>query len=215
MTILNAGEASSRSGGPSFSRANRIYRAVWQLTWLVAARWTPAPLHAWRRFILRRFGAKVGSSATVYGDVTIWSPANIEIGDTASLGHGVRLYSMARIKIGAFAVISQGAHLCAGTHNIDDPLFQIEARPITVGRNAWVAADAFVGPGVTLGEGAVLGARGCAFRDLKPWTVYVGNPAGELKSRRPSAIGEHIERDPTIVSTAVGRPVTAMPDSEE
>jgi putative colanic acid biosynthesis acetyltransferase WcaF len=48
-----------------------------------------------------------------------------------------------------------------------------------------VAAEAFVGPGVTLGDGAVLGARGVAFADLEPWTVYIGNPMREVRKRRP------------------------------
>lgn len=80
--------------------------------------------------------------------------------------------------------MSQGVHLCAGTHDIDDENFQLYAEPITVAAHAWLAAEAFVGPGVTVGEGAVLGARGVAFTDLLPWTVYVGNPARELRKRR-------------------------------
>ncbi|MDF0490942.1 hypothetical protein PX554_22715 [Sphingomonas sp. H39-1-10] len=91
---------------------------------------------------------------------------------------------MAPISIGAYAVISQGAHLCSGTHDVDSPHFQLRARPITIGRRAWIAAEAFVGPGVVVGEGAVLGARGCAMRSLEPWIIYSGNPATPLRARR-------------------------------
>jgi putative colanic acid biosynthesis acetyltransferase WcaF len=106
------------------------------------------------------------------------------MGNYAVLGPRVICYSMAEISLGEYVVVSQGAHLCAGTHNIDDPSFQLLARPIVIGCGAWIAAEAFVGPGVTVGEGAVLGARGCAMRDLDPWTVYSGNPATPRRQRK-------------------------------
>lgn len=171
-------------GGPSFALSNRLYRLAWAVTWLLLARWTPPFLRGWRRWLLRVFGAQVAPTANVYGSVRIWSPANLVIGDHAAIGPGAIVYSMAQVTIGPYAVISQRAHLCAGTHDIEDAAFQLRARPITIGARAWVAAEAFVGPGVTVGDGAVLGARGCAMRDLAPWTVYGGNPAVALRERR-------------------------------
>jgi putative colanic acid biosynthesis acetyltransferase WcaF len=97
----------------------------------------------------------------------------------------VTVYNMAKITLSDRALVSQGAHLCAGTHDIEDEHFQLKTRPITLGSRAWIAAEAFVGPGVSIGDGAVLGARGCAFRDLEPWTVYAGNPARVLRPRTP------------------------------
>ncbi|MGM9424848.1 hypothetical protein [Hydrogenophaga sp. MI9] len=90
---------------------------------------------------------------------------------------------MGRISIGEKAIISQGAYLCAGTHDIADPHFQLKSYPIEIGAMAWVAAEAFVGPGVTIGEAAVIGARAVLFSDAKPYGVYVGNPAAWLKTR--------------------------------
>src|SRR3982750_212037 len=90
---------------------------------------------------------------------------------------------MAPISLGRAALVSQGAHLCAGTHDISSATFQLTARPIVIGAQAWIAAEAFVGPGVEVGEGAVLGARGVAFRSLDPWMVYGGNPAKAIKRR--------------------------------
>jgi putative colanic acid biosynthesis acetyltransferase WcaF len=170
-------------GGPSFARRNRLYRLVWTVTWLLLARWTPPALRGWRRSLLRLFGAQVAPTANIYASARIWSPANLSIADGAAIGPGAIVYSMAPVTIGAFAVISQRAHLCAGTHDIESPAFQLRARPIAIGARAWIAAEAFVGPGVTIGEGAVLGARGCAMRDLAPWTVYGGNPATLLRAR--------------------------------
>jgi putative colanic acid biosynthesis acetyltransferase WcaF len=182
-SLLDGHAARAWQGGPSFTRRNRLYRLAWSTTWLLLARWTPPPMRAWRRLLLRLFGAQVAPTANVYASAHIWSPANLSIADHAAIGPGAIVYSMAPVTIGAYVVISQRAHLCAGTHDIEDPGFQLVVRPITIGARAWIAAEAFVGPGVTVGEGAVLGARGCAMRDLAPWRVYRGNPATPLRHR--------------------------------
>lgn len=102
----------------------------------------------------------------------------------ARISPSMTVYSAAKITLADYAIVSQGSTLCAASRDIEDPHFQTTARSIMIGARAWVAAEAFVGPGVTIGEGAVLGARGCAFRDLEPWTVYAGNPARRLKLRK-------------------------------
>jgi putative colanic acid biosynthesis acetyltransferase WcaF len=140
-------------------------------------------LHSWRRVLLRAFGAKIADTAGIYGSVRIWYPPNLEMADHSYLGPHVTCYCMAKITLDRYALVSQSAHLCAGTHDIDDPNFQLRAEPITLGTSAWVAAEAFVGPGVKIGDGAVLGARGVTFKDLEPWTVYVGNPARRIRER--------------------------------
>lgn len=182
-SVLAASKAKPFTGGPSFTIRNRIYRLCWCVTWILFARWTPVPAHAWRRWLLRLFGARIESSAAVYPTARIWSPANLQVGEFACIGPGVTVYSMAKTTFGPYAVASQGAHICCGTHDIEDEHFQLTAFPITIGARAWIAADAFVGPGVNVGDGAILGARGCAFKDLEPWTVYVGNPARPIKLR--------------------------------
>ena len=169
--------------GPTFSLSNRLKRVVWKLTWLLAARWTPPPLRRWRIFVLRLFGAQVSWQAFVYSNVEIWAPWNLTIEDYGSLGRGVNCYNIAPVCIGKRAVVSQGAYLCTGSHDYRDPEFPLIAKPITVGRRAWVCADAFVGPGVAVGDGAILAARGAAFDNLAPWTISRGNPAVVLHQR--------------------------------
>ena len=183
--ILDARASRSRTGGPSFSLRRRLVRALWAVIWTLGASWTPPPLHAWRAILLRAFGAKIAPNVRVYGSATIWYPANLSVGNNATIGPRVNCYSMAPITIGPNAVISQGAHLCAGTHDIDDPHFQLLAKPVVIGAHAWVAAEAFVGPGVEIGEGAVLGARAVTVKSLAPWTVHAGNPARYLRPRQP------------------------------
>lgn len=183
MSVLDAREARTLEGGPTFSLGNRLTRLAFIVTWLVLARWTPRQFNPLRLAILRLFGARIGRGAMVYGSARIWLPSNLELGEGTTLGPGVECYCMAPIRIGARSIVSQRAHLCAGTHDHRDPQFQLYARPITIGPQAWIAAEAFVGPGVEVGEGAVLGARGCAFQSLDPWTIYSGNPAAALGPR--------------------------------
>lgn len=186
--LTASAQADPFAGAPSFSLGHRLHRAAWQAAWLLLARWTPPPLHRWRIFLANLFGARIHPSAFLYGSTRIWYPPNLSMAPQATLGRGVNCYAMAPISVGRRAVVSQGAFLCAGTHDIDSPEFQIEARPITIGAHAWVCAEAFVGPGVTIGEGAVLAARGVAFRDLGPWEVHRGNPAVAVGQRTPSEL---------------------------
>jgi putative colanic acid biosynthesis acetyltransferase WcaF len=188
MTPLDASRSRPLAGGPSFSLGNRVLRVVWGLTWLLLARFTPPQLSGWRRLLLRLFGARIGSGARVHGSAWIWLPANLELGANALIGPCALIYNQGRITIGARAVISQRAHLCASSHDIADPDFQLVLRPIVIGEGCWVAAEAFVGPGVTMGDRAVLGARGALFGDAEAGGVYSGNPAVLLK-HRPLTVG--------------------------
>lgn len=187
MSILDAKVSSSVVGQPSFSLQHRMLRAVWSVTWLLLASWTPPPLHAWRRLLLRLFGAKIAPTARIYGSTKVWYPPNLTMGEHSVMGWQTLCYSQAPVVLEAFANVAQRSHLCTGTHDIDDPGFQLIAKPIVIKRHGWVAADAFVGPGVTVHEGAVLGGRGVAFKSLEPWTVYGGNPAREIRKRKPQS----------------------------
>jgi len=166
------------------SLANRAVRALWGAVWLLLFRPSPKPLHGWRRMLLRLFGARIGHGAVVHASARIWAPWNLEMGPLACLSHRVDCYAVDRIRIGARAVVSQYSFLCAASHDIDQPDMPLIHAPITIGDHAWVAADVFVGPGVTIGEGAVVGARASVFKSVPPWTVVAGNPARLLRKRK-------------------------------
>lgn len=170
--------------GPSFSMANRIGRLAWGIVCPLLFRPSPRPLHAWRSFLLRRFGATIGKGVHVYPGVVIWAPWNLEIGDQAGVASGAILYSQDKITLGEKSVISQGAHLCAGTHDFTKAGFPLVTKPIFIGAHAWIAAEAFVHPGVTVGEGTVVGARSVVTKDLPAWKVCAGFPAKVLKERQ-------------------------------
>lgn len=157
-------------------------RPAWfvQLWWLVQAslfRWSPQALYGWRRWLLRRFGARIGKRVLVRPTVTITYPWKLTIGDNAWVGDGAVLYTLGEIEIGANAVVSQRAYLCTGNHDFTRPTFDIYARTIRVGPEAWLAADVFVAPGVSIGRGTVVGARSSVFHDLPEGMVAVGSPA--------------------------------------
>lgn len=183
MTPLDAAKTRPMEGGASFSLGNRLLRVVWGGAWLVLARFTPPPLHAWRRLVLRAFGANIAKGARVHASVSIWLPANLTLGENVLVGPGARLYNQGHITIGARTVVSQRAHICASTHDVNDPEFQLQLRPVTIGEQCWVAAEAFVGPGVTMGDRSVLAARGALFGAAEADTIYSGNPAVALKRR--------------------------------
>jgi putative colanic acid biosynthesis acetyltransferase WcaF len=171
-------------GGPSFTLKNRLIRAIWNIVWVLAASWTPPCMYRWRRMLLMLFGAKMGWPSDVRGSARVWYPPLLEMLDGALIAERVICYNQAKIVLGKYALVSQGAHLCAGTHNIDDPNFQLVAKPISLGKYSWIATEAFVGPGVTIGNYAVLGARAVTFKDVDEGMVFVGNPARFLRKRK-------------------------------
>ena len=113
----------------------------------------------------------------IYPSVTVYFPWNLEVGDWSAIGEHAYIYNLGKIKIGEKVTISQRVHLCAGTHDYSDSAMPLLKPPIVIESQTWVAADAFVGPGVTIGEGVVVGARSVVVKDVEPWVVVAGNPA--------------------------------------
>ncbi len=167
--------------------SNKIYRMVWLIGYYCFFRIFPGRLFSrWRIFVLRCFGAEIGRGCQVYASAEIWSPKNLQLGEYVAVAPHARLYNPTLISIGAHCTVSQYSHLCTASHDITDGGMALITSPIRILPQAWVAADAFVGMGVTIGEGAVIGARACVFKDVEPWTVVGGNPAHFIKKRKLS-----------------------------
>lgn len=178
---------------PSFSLGNRFARTVWGMVCALFFRPTPRPCHAWRRFVLRIFGAKLGGNCHIYPKAIIWAPWNLVCGCEVGIANDAIIYNQALVTLGNRCVISQGSHLCTGTHDYESPGFELYAKPITIGAHAWVAAECFVHPGITIGEGTVIGARSVVTRDMPAWMVCAGNPCEPRKSRTPVKTSERGE----------------------
>lgn len=178
---LNNADAYTR---PSFSFVNRLVRLIWNIIWLLLYRPSPRTMHRWRAFLLRCFGATLGPNCHFYSSSRIWAPWNLICEDHVAAGDGVEIYNPSPIHLDSHVILSQGCYLCGATHDADDPAFPLLSYRMHIQRYAWICARASVAPGVTVGEGAVLGLASVAVRDLAPWTVYSGHPAVPIRERR-------------------------------
>lgn len=166
-----------------WSRREKIGRLLWAIAYRLLFRLT---FHNWytaRAGLLRVFGAKLGRNVRIRRTARIEIPWNLEIADDAFIGDEAIVYSLGKVRIGARSAISQYAHLCAGTHDhthTDYPLLRV---PITVGEDCWIAADAFIGPGVTIGDRSIAAARATVVKDVPPDQIVGGNPARFIKPR--------------------------------
>lgn len=180
--MSNARVDISRKPSPH-SSGNKLARMCWAIVWLLLFRPSPRRLLGWRRFLLRLFGAKLAATAKVHNSVVIWAPWNLTMEDEATLAPNVDCYCVAPVRIGAHTTVSQYSYLCGATHDFEHPRFPLVPKPIAIEDQVWVAADVFVAPGVTIHQGAVVGARSSVFKDIPAWTVAVGNPAKPIRAR--------------------------------
>jgi putative colanic acid biosynthesis acetyltransferase WcaF len=162
---------------------NRLMRSLWAVAYVLAFRPSPKIFHGWRRFLLRMFGARVATGAVIHPSVRIWAPWNLEMKPYASLGPFVDCYNVAPVTLGAGSTVSQRACICTATHDYTKRRLPLVAKTIQIGADAWVCADVFLHPGVTVGEGAVVGARSVVAHDVPAWTIVSGMPARFLKQR--------------------------------
>ncbi|WP_292959258.1 putative colanic acid biosynthesis acetyltransferase [Neptuniibacter sp. UBA6509] len=159
---------------------------VVQLWWIVQATlfsMSPQFMYSWRNFLLRLFGAKIGKGVIVRPSVRTTYPWNLSVGDYSWIGDHVELYTLGEINIGNNAVISQKSYLCTGSHDFLSEKFDIFARTIVIEDEAWVATDVFIAPGVTIGMGALVGARSSVFNNMPPGMICTGSPASPIKKR--------------------------------
>jgi putative colanic acid biosynthesis acetyltransferase WcaF len=159
-------------------------RLVWNISCLILFRPFGSRLFKkWRVLILKCFGAKIDWSSHIYSSVKIWAPWNLEIGVNSSLGPQVDCYNQGKISIGANTVISQKTYLCASTHDYTKRDFPLVLKPIQIGNGVWIAAGAFIGPQVRIGDYAVIAACAVVIKNVDANTIVGGNPAKFIKTR--------------------------------
>ncbi len=166
-----------------WSTKQKAGRLGWAFVQATLFRCSPGNFYVWRAMLLRLFGAKLGDQVHIRPSVRIIIPWHLQIDDHTAVGDFAILYSLGRIKIGKYVTISQYAHLCAGSHETRTRAMTLTTAPITLGDDVWIAADAFVGPGVTVGDRTVVGARASVFSNVGPDLIVGGNPAKVLKAR--------------------------------
>ncbi|MCW4153904.1 hypothetical protein OM427_30875 [Halomonas sp. 18H] len=168
----------------NLGKRNKLARLVWYLVWVLLYRPTPRPLHAWRCFLLKSFGAKLGRGVHPYPSSKVWAPWNLTMEDHACLSEHVDCYNVAPIHIGTYSTVSQYSFLCSASHDYSKASMPLVVAPISIGERVWITADVFVGPGVIIGDGCVVTARSTVLQDLPVWQVAKGNPAIPFKARR-------------------------------
>jgi len=168
-----------------YARHEVLLRGLWALVQATLFRWSPRPCHGFRARLLRVFGAEIPapSQVVVFPSARITFPWKLTLAPRTMVGRDVQLYNLARITLQRGANVSQGCHLCAGTHDHLRWSMPLVTQPIVVGENAWLGAEVFVGPGVTLGELCVVGARSVVVKDLPPRKICVGHPCRAIKDR--------------------------------
>jgi len=176
------GQGAVRPG--SFS--DLVRRTLWAFVQATLFRWSPRPMHGFRARLLRLFGADIPrpGQVVIFPTVKVTYPWRLTLEPRSMVGPRVRLYNLGQVTLRRGANLSQGCHLCAGTHDFNRWSMPLVTAPIVIGENAWLAAEVFVGPGVTVGELCVVGARAVVVRDLPPRMICAGVPCRPLKPRR-------------------------------
>jgi putative colanic acid biosynthesis acetyltransferase WcaF len=167
----------------------QISASIWQQTlWyffgypLVHTRWLP--LSILKVSILRLFGAKIGKGVTIKPCVKIKYPWHLKIGDYVWIGENTWIDNLVTVTIESNCCISQDVYLCTGNHDWGKTTFDLITGEIYIEEGSWIAARAAVGPGVTIGKGAILSLGSVTGKSLKPMTIYAGNPAEAVKERK-------------------------------
>lgn len=173
-----------KSSRHPWSLGHKVKRATWMFVWGVFGKLGPRFFSRFRIGLLRLFGAQIGRNCLFCGGVRVLMPWNLRIGDFTSISEEVDIYNFGQVCIGSNTVLSRGVWLCTGSHDYGVASFPLIWEDITVGDSVWIAAQSFVGPGVTIGNGAVVGARSVVTRDLPNWSISAGNPCKFIKSRQ-------------------------------
>lgn len=158
-----------------------------QLWWIVQGTifaWTPDIMYPFRSWLLRIFGAKIGHGVRFRPSARVTYPWNLSVGDDSWIGHDTVMYNLAKISIGRDVALAHGVYLCTGLHDVTDVAFRIDAKPITIEDECWLANDCFIAPGVTLGRGVVIGARSTVLGDMPAGMICYGYPCRAVRPRR-------------------------------
>ena len=165
----------------------KMKRVVWNVAAALLFRPFITPVfRKWRLLLLRLFGAQVEWDANVYASVKIWAPWRLRMGHRTCLGPEVICYNQDWVVLEDDAIVSQYSYLCTAGHDTSHANTADEGlitAPIVLRNGAWIGSRAFVGMGVEIGKGAVVGATASVYKNVEPWTVVGGNPAKVLKKR--------------------------------
>lgn len=134
--------------------------------------------------------AKRVGEGSFYLDVIVWLNGEwIEIGDEVGFNYGCYVNGFGGLSIGDRSIFGPYTMIHTANHGMDDPDAPIQAQgwikaPVAIGKECWIGMGTSILPGVTIGDGCVVGAGSVVAKDLEPYSVAVGNPAKAIKNRR-------------------------------
>lgn len=167
-----------------FSKKNQLKRLLWNVIWFLFAKPLPRSIgKKWKIFLLNLFGAKVHKTANVYSSVKVFAPWNLEMHEYSCLAPEVDCYNVDKIIIGANSTVSQKSYLCSASHDVTKSNNPLITAPIVIKDQVWLGASVFVGMGVIIEQGVVVGATSSVYKNVKEWTIVGGNPAKYIKDR--------------------------------
>lgn len=163
---------------------NKLKRYLFKVLWFFFVRPFPGKMaRKWTIFLLNSFGANVHHTSIIYSSAKILMPWNLIMYEGSCIANNVIVENSDKVVIGAFSIISQYSYLCTASHDFRDINFPQFSKPILVGRMCWISANCFIGPGVKLGEGSVVGASSSVFKNVDEWQIVGGNPVRNLGKR--------------------------------
>ena len=180
---LQSGLPDERQIRNPYTLQQQCRRILWWVGCFFLFKLSLRPMYSWRRWVLRLYGAKLGDHVCVQRSARIEFPWNLKMGRYSSIGENAWVYSLGTIEIGQFTTVSQRVFLCAGSHDYTKPEMPLLKPPIKIGDGVWIAADVYVGPGVNIGDYAVVGARSVVVKDLPKGMVCAGHPCKPIKPR--------------------------------
>ena len=166
-----------------FRGRNKIIVQLWWIIQSSLFAWSPQILYGWRRFLLRLFGAEIGDNVKIRPSARFTYPWKVKIGKNSWVGDDCIFYSLGRIEVGENVAIAHSVYFCTGYHDVESVSFDIKQSPIVIENEVWLTNDVFIGPGVKIGRGCVVGARSSVFSDMPEGMICYGTPAKPIKER--------------------------------
>jgi putative colanic acid biosynthesis acetyltransferase WcaF len=158
--------------------------AIWYFFALPLLRSHLITSSAFRRHLLRLFGARVGQGVYIKPGLRVKFPWYLEIGDYSWLGEDLWIDNLAPVKVEAHCCLSQGVYLCTGNHDWSSLNMRLVRRPIICKRGSWIGAKAILGPGVVVGAGAIVSMGSVVTKDVPEMEIHAGNPAQFVSHRQ-------------------------------
>ena len=176
-------DLSTYNNSPFHPGGSALKRLLWFYLNSLFLKSSLLPISNFKIFLLRAFGAKVGSNVTIKPGVNVKYPWHLTIGNNTWIGENVWIDCLVPIAIGNNVCLSQGAVLLTGNHDYKKSTFNLITKSVVLEDGVWIGACAVVNPGVTAASHAVLTTGSIATKNLESYSIYQGNPAVKVRAR--------------------------------